>query len=74
MKRKVITGLVVGLVLVIPAGPAAAHQHLANPSGTCPSEKASVPQGLANPGGQVPDGRNQANASGAQGAQNCERG
>lgn len=74
VKRRVLAGgIVAGFVLAVAplASPAAAHQHLFNPSGTCPSENANVPQGIDNPGGQTPGDRNQANAKGAQGGQNC---
>ncbi len=70
-KRKLVAGLVAGLLVAIPVADASAHQHLFNPSGTCPSENASVPQGTDNPAGNTPGGRNNANAN-AKGADNCK--
>ena len=52
------------------AGPAFAHQHLNNPSGTCPADSANVPQGLDNPAGQTPGGRNNA-AGNERGSEHC---
>jgi hypothetical protein len=59
--RKIVTVLSLAALTVLGgATPALAHQHLFNPSGTCPADNASVPQGLDNPGGQTPGGRNEA--------------
>jgi len=58
-KTVAVLSLALGAVLGT-ATPALAHQHLFNPSGTCPAGSANVPQGLDNPGGQTPGGRNEA--------------
>jgi len=52
------------------AAPAFAHQHLFNPSGTCPADSANVPQGSDNPAGQTPGGRNNA-AGNERGSEHC---
>ena len=53
------------------AGPAFAHQHLFNPSGTCPADSANVPKGFNNPAGNTPGGRNNAFGN-EQGTANCQ--
>ena len=53
------------------ATPALAHQHLFNPSGTCPADSADVPQGFNNPAGNTPGGRNNAFGN-EQGTANCQ--
>jgi len=72
--RKIVTVLsLTALAVLGGATPALAHQHLFNPSDTCPADGANVPQGLDNPGGQTPGGRN--NAAGVeQGTKHCANG
>ncbi|MFN2496619.1 MAG: hypothetical protein ABR608_12040 [Pseudonocardiaceae bacterium] len=68
-KTVAVLSLTVGAVLGT-ATPAFAHQHLFNPSGTCPAGTADVPQGLDNPAGQTPGGRNDADGN-EQGTEYC---
>jgi len=70
MRRIIGTVVVAGAVALGTAAPAFAHQHLNNPSGTCPADSANVPQGSDNPAGQTPGGRNNA-AGNEQGSEHC---
>jgi len=70
MRRIIGTVVVAGAVALGTAAPAFAHQHLNNPSGTCPADSANVPQGSDNPAGQTPGGRNNA-AGNERGSEHC---
>ena len=73
MRNTVVVLFLAALTILGGATPALAHQHLFNPSGTCPADGANVPQGLNNPAGQTPGGRN--NAAGVeQGTEHCANG
>lgn len=68
-------GLVLSAMLSLLAAPTAgAHQHLFNPSGSCPPANSSVPQGVDNPAGKTPGGRNQAIPTGdaERAVENCQ--
>ena len=72
--RKTIAALSLAVIAVFgSATPALAHQHLFNPSGTCPADSANVPQGLDNPAGLTPGGRNNA-AGNERGSEHCING
>lgn len=73
MVRRFLIASVVAAALGLPtAGTAMAHQHLGNPSGTCPAAGSNVPQGTANPAGNTPGGRNNA-AGNEQGTAHCNQ-
>lgn len=70
MRNTVVVLSLIAFTILGGATPALAHQHLFNPSGTCPADNASVPQGLDNPGGQTPGDRNEAFEN-EQGTKHC---
>lgn len=71
--RAALGGCVVAGIIVGGATPALSHEHLFNPSGSCPSADSSVPQGIDNPAGNTPGNRNNASEN-TQGDENCKNG